>query len=64
MVNLKEIWSNFASFQKNGGDEIAIISLSMFIASQLGQTDEITALLGHYFGSEPDIRLILFKASF
>ena len=61
---IKEIWSNFASFQKNGGDEIAIISLSMFIASQLGQTDEITALLGHYFGSEPGIRLILFSLPF
>ncbi len=61
---IKGIWTNFTKLQKNGGDEIAIISLSMLIASQLGQTDQITSLLNLYFGLEPDIRMVLFCLPF
>tara|TARA_B100001175_G_scaffold312450_1_gene318447 strand:- start:268 stop:1530 length:1263 start_codon:yes stop_codon:yes gene_type:complete len=56
---VKQIWANFISLQKNSGDEVAIISLSMLIASQLGQTDQITFLLTSFFGLMPNIKIIL-----
>ena len=56
----RPIISNFLALQKNSGDELVIISLSMLIASLAGQTDYMTAMLTGLFGGIPDIQLMLF----
>ena len=61
---IKDVFKNFNNLQKNSGDEVVIISLSMLIASQLGQADQITAVLASYFGMAPDVKMILFILPF
>ena len=61
---IKDVFKNFNNLQKNSGDEVVIISLSMLIASQLGQADQITAVLASFFGMAPDIKMILFILPF
>lgn len=46
---IKEVWKNFSSLQKNCGDEVVIISLSMLIASLLGQTDQLSVILAFFW---------------
>ena len=61
---IKDVFKNFNNLQKNSGDEVVIISLSMLIASQLGQADQITAVLASFFGMAPDVKMILFILPF
>ena len=61
---IKDVFKNFTNLQKNSGDEVVIISLSMLIASQLGQADQITAVLASFFGMAPDVKMILFILPF
>ena len=57
--NAKEIWKNFNTLQKNSGNEAVIISISMLIATQVSQTDQLDFLISSYFGGEPQIYVIL-----
>ena len=61
---IKDVFKNFNNLQKNSGDEVVIISLSMLIASQLGQADQITTVLAYFFGMAPDVKMILFILPF
>ncbi|MDC1135988.1 hypothetical protein OAT45_04690 [Alphaproteobacteria bacterium] len=56
----KTILTNFMALQKNSGDDLVIISLSMVIASLASQTDYLSAILTAIFGSAPDIQIMLF----
>ena len=58
---IKQIWRNFSTLQRNSGDEVVIISVSMLIASLLGQTDQFAIILASFFGLNPDIKLVLFS---
>jgi hypothetical protein len=56
----KTIMANFMALQKNSGDDLVIISLSMLIASLASQTDYMITILTGVFGSAPDIQIMLF----
>ncbi|MBL6777201.1 MAG: hypothetical protein ISQ23_06800, partial [Alphaproteobacteria bacterium] len=53
----KTILTNFMALQKNSGDDLVIISLSMVIASLASQTDYLSAILTAIFGSAPDMQI-------
>ena len=56
----KTIMANFMALQKNSGDDLVIISLSMLIASLASQTDYMITILTGLFGSAPDMQIMLF----
>ena len=55
-----QIVTNFTRLQKSSGDELVIISVSMFIASLAGQTDYLSTILSRFFGAAPEIEVMLF----
>ena len=54
------ILANFRQLQKNSGDDLVIISVSMLIASMAGQTDYMISMLTSIFGQAPEIQIMLF----
>jgi len=55
------ILQNFLNMQKNSGEELLIISVSMFIASLAGAAASITALLSGIFGESPQIWVMIWS---
>jgi len=57
---IRQIITHFLNMQKASGDELVIISVSMFIASLAGNTPAMAALLSSVFGSHPDVWVMIF----
>ncbi len=57
---IQPILANFRQLQKNSGDDLVIISVSMLIASLAGQTDYMISMLTSIFGEAPEIQIMLF----
>ena len=50
---------NFVQLQKNSGDEILIISVSMIIATQISEAGQLQMTMSYFYGSEPALHSIL-----
>ena len=50
---------NFAHLQKNSGDEVLIISVSMIIATQINEAGQLTMAMSYFYGTEPALHSIL-----
>ena len=54
-----QILSNFTSLQKQSGDDLVIISMSMIIASLASATPALDSILGFVFGDDPKVWLMI-----
>ena len=50
---------NFVQLQKNSGDEILIISVSMIIATQISEAGQLQMTMLYFYGTEPALNSIL-----
>ena len=55
----KHVFKNFVYLQKNSGDEILIISVSMIIATQITEAGQLQMAMSYFYGTEPTLHSML-----